>query len=346
MPPKGGSQWIWSLEEWTTLNLIATETDLVRAGATPDGHKVDVGWDEMARIHNSMWRSAPGALQLSGGMELANAYHGRWRPEKTRKWRQNVLRSSGNWSPAEMAARADLRLEIDAWAQDLGVNWGVNTFGGIDGVGGNIHPTNPRTNDAKVVAQWNGGQGEVVAGDPPLGTHVPPSPQGWTGAWPPLVFGPMLPPGGLPAPAPPLGLADPTVVPANPSPGPLPGPPIPTMVSPPFGPAHPPSNSPMSGNNTATAQHAALAEGEVSDDYDSAGDADVSAGDEPGEAATGDGGEAQPTDRGEREKDEPAEQGETEEQRKRMEWKQRMAESVADTARMTWEANKTRDRLF
>lgn len=316
MPPAGSTQWPWSLEEWTSLNLLATETALVSDGNTPGSHKVIHGWNLMAYIHNSMWRSAPGAKQISSGDELANAYHARWRPEKTRKWRQFVLRSSGNWSVAEMAARRDLRLMIEAWATHLGVQLGVNPFRGVDGVGGNITPTNLQPGDAKVNAQWRGGQGQVVPGDPALGTTMPPSPPGWVGAWPPVLFGPALPPAGLPVLPPPQPA--PQVIPTS---APAPVVPAPAPVNPAV-----PAQTPTMAQQPATAQgeddeveeesageedddieeepageEKSVGEGESAGEEDPAAEEAVSTGDEPGRAPPGKGDdEVPPTDQGER----------------------------------------------
>lgn len=293
MPPRDRRQWSWYLEEWSCLNLNATETDLVRRGHTPNGQKVEQGWHQMAAIHNAMWRSAPGDVQVRAGEVLANEYARKWRPEGSTKWRFNVLRTSGSWSAAEMAARSSLRLAIEAWATHLGVELGPGPFQGNDAVGGNINPSPPAGANAAVRAQWNHGQGQVDPAVPALGTHVPASPPGWPVGvvWPPAP-GVALPAGfGAPAAAP-ATMAPPPVVPAGPQAGPTAPPAIPaappalpaappaitaaapavpaasTILPPPIQSAPTPTNPPVQPTMAATAQQPAVAQTEEDEEAD------------------------------------------------------------------------------
>lgn len=163
MTPKGATQTRWLSDMYTALYLLCTETDLI---SRPDRANKE-GFIDIADIFSQIYTDAATGYGPWTAKRLSDEWSGRWIDRKASVWRVLVMKTSGNFSAAEMRARNDVRREIASAAQALGVALGAGAMAGDDSLGGGIVPPWPKDRKgvvslpkAKALQQWNLGMGE------------------------------------------------------------------------------------------------------------------------------------------------------------------------------------------
>lgn len=147
---------------YTALYLLCTETDLINSPSRTTA----VGFVDVASIFSHIFTDPATGYGPWNGKRLSDEWSGRWIPKKPKVWRLVVMKTSGNFTQAEMNARDAIRQEIGFAAAALGIGLGVNALAGDDGPGGGITPPFPKDRkgvvhqpDAAALAQWNHGIG-------------------------------------------------------------------------------------------------------------------------------------------------------------------------------------------